>query len=68
VQENLIGCTDIELEVSPFTNTLPIRRLAFAPDEAKVVNVAYVAFPDPVVTAEVQEYTRIGDSDPAVKF
>ena len=67
-REDLAGCTDIGLEVSPFTNTLPIRRLSFAPDEAKLIRVAYVRFPNLEVTAAVQEYCRIGNADPPMKF
>ena len=68
LREDLAGCTEIDLEASPFTNTLPIRRLAFAPDEAKVIRVAYVAFPSLAVTAAAQEYTRLGDTDPPARF
>jgi hypothetical protein len=34
---DLAHCTDIDIEASPFTNTLPIRRLTFAAREAKQI-------------------------------
>jgi uncharacterized protein len=68
VREDLAGCTDFDLDVSPFTNTLPIRRLSFAPNEIKIVKVAYVKLRELMVSPAIQEYCRIGDADPPVKF
>ena len=41
------GCIDIDLEGSPFTNTLPIRRLELTPDAGAVeLRMLYVPFDD----------------------
>lgn len=49
---------DIDLEISPFTNTLPIRRLGLAVGQNAEITVAYVSFPSLDVTLERQRYTR----------
>lgn len=39
---DLAGCTDVDLHVTPFTNSLPIRRLQLDPGEAAEVTAAVV--------------------------
>lgn len=56
---DLAGCIDIDLAVSPFTNTLPIRRLAFAEDEAHVLTMAYIRAPELTTEPLRQRYTRL---------
>ena len=36
------GCLDVDITATPFTNTLPIRRLALKPGEASELAVAYI--------------------------
>jgi uncharacterized protein len=49
----LDGCLDVDISVTPFTNTLPIRRLGLVPIESAEISVAYIqgtrlqAWPDP---------------------
>ena len=50
----LAGCIDLDIAWSPFTNTLPIRRLKLA--------VAFVAVPELLVTLARQTYTHVADS------
>jgi len=38
----LEGCMDVDISVTPFTNTLPIQKLGLAPTESPEVSVAYV--------------------------
>lgn len=57
----LAGALDVDLAVTPFTNTLPIRRLGLAVGTAADILVVYVGFPDLSVTTESQRYARIGD-------
>ena len=58
-RSDLDDCIDIDLSVTPFTNTLPIRRLALALDDEADLPVAYVTFPDLEVTVDAQRYTRL---------
>jgi uncharacterized protein len=53
----LDGCADIDLAVTPFTNTLPIRRLDLRPGEAAELTVVYIDAPTLEVTAVRQRYT-----------
>lgn len=48
---------DIDVSATPFTNTLPIRRLGLAPGEAREILVAYVAVPALVPEPVWQRYT-----------
>jgi uncharacterized protein len=53
------GCLDVDLEVTPATNTLPIRRLGLAPGEAAALRVAWMRFPALAVVASEQRYQRL---------
>lgn len=53
----LQGAIDVDLAVTPFTNTLPIRRLGLRAGESADILVAYVSPPDLSVTAGRQRYT-----------
>lgn len=57
----LSGAVDVDLTVTPFTNTLPIRRLDLAIGAAAEIVVVYVDLPNLTVITEPQRYTRIGD-------
>jgi len=56
----LRGCTDVDLEISPSTNTIPIRRLNLAVGQASAVTAAWVRFPALTVEPLTQRYTRTG--------
>ncbi|HZZ09229.1 MAG TPA: putative glycolipid-binding domain-containing protein [Paraburkholderia sp.] len=53
------GCIDIDIAATPFTNTLPIRRLQLAEGERQPISVAYIATPDLQLTRAEQAYTCI---------
>lgn len=54
----LDGCIDIDLAGTPFTNTLPIRRLGLTPDAGTVrLNMLYVPFDTFEPFADGQNYT-----------
>jgi hypothetical protein len=53
----LDGCVDVDLAFSPFTNTLPIRRLALKPGAAAELAVVYVALPALEPAPDGQRYT-----------
>ncbi|MEH6436862.1 putative glycolipid-binding domain-containing protein [Massilia sp. DD77] len=55
----LDGCIDVDLACSPFTNTLPIRRLGEALRERQAIRVAFIAFPGLELKAWPQLYTRL---------
>jgi len=61
VRNDLSGAVDLDLAITPFTNTLPIRRLGLEVDDEADVTVAYVSFPDLEVTLDEQRYTRLDE-------
>ena len=54
---HLDGAIDIDLSVSPFTNTLPIRRLGLEKGQSGDILAAYVRFPELEITTDPQRYT-----------
>lgn len=52
----LEGCVDVDISVTPFTNTLPIRRLGLVPGETSDISVAYIEPGKPRAWAECQRY------------
>lgn len=68
----LDGCVDVDVYPSPFTNTLPMRRLTDArPGEPIAIDVAWIALPELTVRVDRQEYTllaRTGDGEARWRF
>lgn len=50
---------EVDLSVSPFSNTLPVRRLGLIGESADIIT-AYVRVPELEVMADPQRYTRTG--------
>ena len=61
VRSDLSDAIDLDLAITPFTNTLPIRRLDLAIGEEGDVTAVYVSFPDLEVTIDEQRYTRLDE-------
>ena len=61
---SLQGCLDVDISATPFTNTLPIRRLALQPGSVATLNMAYIAIPQMQVEVTEQRYTCL-DITPA---
>ena len=55
------GCVDIDLNFSPITNLLPMRRLALAGGESKTVTAAWLRFPSFELERLDQTYTRLDE-------
>ena len=58
LRPDLRGAIDIDLSFSPFTNTLPIRRLNLAIGSRAAITTAYIACPSFRVISDPQAYTR----------
>jgi hypothetical protein len=52
----LDGCIDVDISATPFTNTLPIRRLGLEPGESEELTVTYIRVPELLVGPERQRY------------
>lgn len=53
----LEGCIDVDISATPFTNTLPIRRLALSPGQSAELLMTYVLVPEMDLTPMRQRYT-----------
>ncbi len=53
----LSGCLDVDISLTPFTNTLPIRRLALQPSSQATLPMAYIEVPQMQVQVTQQRYT-----------
>ncbi|MCG8349582.1 MAG: putative glycolipid-binding domain-containing protein [Chloroflexales bacterium] len=53
------GCIDLDLNFSPSTNTLPIRRLSLAVGAAQAVRAAWLRFPSLELEPLEQSYARL---------
>lgn len=58
---DLADAVDIDLAFSPFTNTLPIRRLNLPVTTSAEIATAYVIVPSLRVSRDPQRYTRVAD-------
>lgn len=67
-RDDLAPCADIDIMATPFTNTLPLRRLAFPPETPVAITVAYLRVPDLGVSVVTQDYTRLGTGDAPARF
>ena len=56
------GCLDVDLAVTPATNTLPIRRLDLGIGKSQSVTAAWIKFPDLEIQPLSQRYTRIAQN------
>ena len=59
---DLRDCVDVDLGITPATNTLPIRRLDLAIGRSQPVTAAWIKFPELTLEPLRQRYTRIADN------
>lgn len=62
---DLAGCEDVDLMLSPYTNTPPILAKALAPGEHRTLKAAWVRFPELEVRPVDQTYTRLPGAGPS---
>lgn len=56
---DLAGVQDVDISATPFTNTLPIRRLRTAVGKSVDIDTAHVNLPSMTVSRDAQRYTRL---------
>jgi hypothetical protein len=54
------GCLDVDIRATPFTNTLPIRRLQLQPGETSTIQVVFIPLPGLKPVPVKQHYTNLG--------
>jgi uncharacterized protein len=57
----LHGCIDVDLELSPITNSLPVNRLQLAVGQVEEIAVAWIRFPTLEIVDARQSYERLSD-------
>ncbi len=57
----LADCLDVDLGVTPATNTLPIRRLGLKIGDSRKITAAWIKFPELEVKPLPQTYTRLAE-------
>lgn len=64
----LKGCFDVDITATPFTNTLPIRRLSLISGESAEIKVVYFTIPEMQVSVALQKYTCLEKSSGGGKY
>ncbi len=59
----LDGCTEVDIMITPFTNTLPIRRLNLNLGESREISVAYIGLPGLKLSHMQQRYTCLSHDE-----
>lgn len=62
-QPQVDGCIDVDLNFSPCTNLLPIRRLSLAIGDEAPVRAAWLRFPSMQLEPLSQTYRRLGENE-----
>jgi len=57
------GCIDIDIPLTPFTNTLPIRRLKLSQNQAQEIQVIYCDLLEQQIKSVRQRYTCLSDTE-----
>jgi hypothetical protein len=57
------GCIDIDIPLTPFTNTLPINRLQLKHNEEHQIKVIYLDLLEQQVKPVYQKYKRLSDTE-----
>ena len=66
--DELAGCVDVDLAATPFTNTLPIRRLDWRVGQARDLRMLYVQVPELTIRAQAQRYTCLALDDDGATY
>lgn len=65
---DLKGCIDIDISATPFTNTLPIKRLSLNEGESRNIRVVYIDVDNFTLKSMKQRYTYISSSLEGCKY
>jgi hypothetical protein len=62
------GCYEIDIQVSPISNTFPVRRLGLAVGQSELIQVVYITLPTLALSVQSQRYTRLEDNGTAPRY
>ncbi|WP_026378350.1 putative glycolipid-binding domain-containing protein [Agromyces italicus] len=63
VRPDLDVAREVDIAISPLSNSLPIRRLGLAIGESAEITTAYVSVPHLTVATDPQRYTRLAERE-----
>ncbi|MEJ7646704.1 MAG: putative glycolipid-binding domain-containing protein [Chryseolinea sp.] len=63
VAKEFLGCIDVDIPLTPFTNTLPVNRLKLYDDDTEKIKVIYIDLLLAEVKAVHQKYTRLSATE-----
>lgn len=55
------GLNDVDLQITPSTNTLPINRIALKEGESQEIDIVLISFPELTPSRQQQKYSRIDE-------
>jgi uncharacterized protein len=58
---SVTGCLDVDLEMTPITNSLPVNRLNLVIGQVEEITVAWIRFPSLEIVRASQSYERLAD-------
>ena len=61
-EPSLMGCTDVDLGISPSTNALPVNRLHLPIDGSSEIKAAWIRFPELEIAPVDQLYLRLAEA------
>jgi hypothetical protein len=61
--DELMGCMDVDIALTPFTNSLPINRLKLEQGNEQVIDVIYIDLLAQRITRVQQKYTRLSSEE-----
>jgi hypothetical protein len=64
----LDGCIDIDITATPFTNTLPIRRLEWSVGQSRSLDMVYIRIPELTIERATQQYTCLEKNEQGSLF
>ena len=65
---DLDGCIDVDVAATPFTNTLPIRRLSWDVGQVRDLRMLYFLVPELTLDGAGQQYTCLAKDDDGATF
>ena len=57
------GCIDVDISLTPFTNTLPINRLKLTQKEGHLIKVVYIDILEQQIKSLQQHYARLSETE-----
>jgi hypothetical protein len=61
--DEFMGCLDVDIPLTPFTNSLPINRLRLEQGQEQLIDVIYIDLLENLITRVHQKYARLSSEE-----